>query len=134
MSEGFKIDSRKLERALNRSPRVAGEKVSAAMLEIKQDWVKEARDIAPLDSGNLRRQIRGSKKGALLNTSVEVKGNANDAATGFNYGLYIHEYDAGGKSVSGEKKYLEVSGKQNEDKWRKMLEDSVKRGLFSLWR
>ena len=135
MSSDFKIDSRKLERALRRSPRVAGAKVSGTMDEIKQDWVKESRDVAPIDSGNLRRQLRGSKKGELLDTTVTVNGNAGTSiGSGFNYGLYIHEYNAGGKRVKGEKKYLDVPAEQNKDKWAKWLEDSIKRSLSDLWR
>lgn len=130
MAGSFKLDMSGLLRAIERSPDAAGRGAKLAMDDIKDDWVKEARDIAPLDSGNLRKQIHGEVDGEALNSSVIVTANATQKTGGkrFNYGYYIHE---GHMAEDGKKlrtpgtveKFLDKSA--NESKWQGWLDDEI---------
>lgn len=135
MADGFRIDSKAIERAIRKSPQLAGKALTRSMDEVKQDWVKESVDVAPMDpeptGGNLRRQIQGEREGSGMNSVVKVAGNAT-AGDGFNYGLYIHEHDAGGRSLrqaGAEKKFLDKPAEDNKDKWRDWLEEDVKKAM-----
>ncbi|MEK3995463.1 hypothetical protein MKY29_11980 [Psychrobacillus sp. FSL K6-2365] len=131
----FELDLSELDRAFLRSPQIVGETTEEVLDEIKDDWVMEARDIAPLKSGNLRQQIKGTVQESGMNSSVMVTGNAtNRTGNGdFNYGYYIHELDAGGDSLrtpGTEKKFLEKS--VDETKWQRMLVQRVLNKLRGL--
>jgi hypothetical protein len=128
MAKDFELDLGPLRKLIERSPEAAGRGAKQAMDDIKDDWVRGARDIAPLDTGNLRRQIAGEVEGHDLNQKVIVTANA--AQKGFNYGYYIHEENAGGKSLrkSGTvKKFLDQSAE--EEKWKRWLEEEIKNEL-----
>ncbi|MEH6941680.1 hypothetical protein [Bacillus sp. JJ722] len=124
MAKSFSLDTRGLSVLLQRSPQAVGKGARRALDDIKDDWVKEARDIAPLDTSNLRKQIQGELEGQALNTSVVVTANAKQ--DGFNYGYYIHELDAGGRNLrtpGTEKQFLDKSA--DEEKWQRWLEEEV---------
>ena len=125
---GFELDLSELDRAFLRSPQIVGETTEDVLDEIKDDWVMEARNIAPLKSGNLRQQIKGTVKESGMNSSIMVTGNATNRTgnSNFNYGYYIHELDAGGDSLrtaGTEKKFLEKS--VDEAKWQRTLVQRV---------
>ena len=86
MARHATINVEKLERAISRTPAKMRKHSRKALTEIKDDWVADARDIAPLDTGNLRRQIHGRSD----NKKIAVFGSAKN--NGFDYGLYLHEY------------------------------------------
>lgn len=127
MALDFKLDLTPLRQSVERSPETAGKAAVGAMGEIKDDWVREARDIAPIDSSNLRKQISGEVDVDGLNSSVIVTGDAvNDVGGRFNYGYYIHEMDAGGGTLQTpgtEKKFLDKS--TDESRWQALLEKRV---------
>lgn len=127
MAVDFRLDLTPLRKAIERSPESAGKGAIGAMGEIKDDWVREARDIAPIDTANLRKQIHGEVDVDGLNSSVIVTGDAtNDIGDRFNYGYYIHELDAGGGTLQTpgtEKKFLDESA--DETRWQKLLEKRV---------
>ncbi|MBA9027520.1 hypothetical protein [Peribacillus huizhouensis] len=131
MARSFEIDMRPLKRLIAQSPGAAGRGAKRGLDDVKDDWVRGARDIAPLDTSNLRRQISGKAAGGL-NGSVIVTANAT-AKTGdrrFNYGYYIHEQDAGGKQLRTPgtvKKFLDKSA--DEAKWKRLIEDEMKAEL-----
>ncbi|CAM3640493.1 hypothetical protein [Mesobacillus zeae] len=128
MAKDFDLDLGPLRNLIAKSPDAAGRGAKQALDDIKDDWVREARDIAPLDTGNLRRQIAGEVEGQELNSKVIVTANA--AQKGFNYGYYIHEENAGGKSLrtSGTvKKFLDESA--DEAKWQRWLEEEIENEL-----
>lgn len=125
MAREFEMDLNRIDRALLRASEAAGNGAKQAMDGIKDDWVRGARDIAPLDTGNLRRQIAGDVEGRGLDLKTIVIANA--AQRDFNYGYYIHEEDAGGKSLktSGTvKKFLDESA--DEEKWKRWLEEEIR--------
>ena len=129
MAGSFKLDIGPLRKAIAKSPEHAGRGARQAMDDIKDDWVKEARDIAPLDTSNLRKQIAGEVEGGALDLSAIVTGNATQESKGgkrFNYGYYIHEKNAGGNQLRTPgtvKKFLDESA--DEAKWQKWLEEEV---------
>lgn len=135
MAGEFRIDYTALEKAFRKSPKEVGKALTRTMDEVKADWTKESVDVAPMDpspvGGNLRRQIQGKREGEGLTSVVKMTGNAYNTQDNFNYGLYIHEYDAGGgtlKLAGAEKKFLDKPAEDNTDKWKDWLEDGAKRG------
>lgn len=129
MAVNFQIENiEEVKRIFNRTPEEAGKGIEAAAKKVKSDWVAKARDVAPIDSGNLRRQTQGRVNGRGMETIVKVMSNAG-RTTGFNYAYYIHEMDAGGRNVKGEKKYLDVTAEQRKDKWAKWFESEIKKAV-----
>lgn len=129
----FKFDGKELTKAIKKGKTLSKTNVGKAMHDIKDDWQSKAVDSAPLDSGHLRTQIQGKVKGSGFASVITTTGNASDNS-GFNYGLYIHEYNAGGRNVSGEKKFIEKPLKDNEDKYAKLIEEAIKSSFGSLLR
>lgn len=136
MAKSFSLDMTALIKALEQSPEAAGLGAKQALDDIKDDWVREARDVAPLDTGNLRKQINGDVDGAGLDSQVIVTANAVQSSNGkwkrFNYAYYIHE---GHMAAAGKK--LQTAGtveqflddSANEEKWQGWLEDEVNDAL-----
>lgn len=131
-NDSFDIDWGPLRQALRNAPDVVGRGAIRALDAIKDDWVMEARDIAPIDpiqGGNLRRQIKGKVEKSGLDSSIMVTGNAVNRSSGsgrFNYGYYIHELNAGGDQLQTpgtEKKFLEKS--VDERRWERYLVNKV---------
>lgn len=111
------FDMAQFKKALEKAPEAVADGIKTGLRDIKNNWKEEAVDIAPLKDGTLRQQIH-SKANDL---TVEITANAE--RKGFNYAYYIHEDK--GKAVTGEKKFLDVSGEQNEAKWAKWLEEEI---------
>jgi hypothetical protein len=129
----FNIDIRPFERLIARSPQAAGKGAEKGMDDIKDEWIVKSRNIAPLDTGNLRRQIDGTARAKGIETEVVVTGNATSRGSGrFNYGYYIHEEDAGGKQLrtpGTEKRFLAKVGEENQQDWAKKLEREIEAEL-----
>lgn len=130
MSENFRIDLKPLQNLLVRTSPAAAAGAKAALRDIKDDWVKEARNIAPLDTSNLRKQIEGRVEDDMLGMRTIITANAkqNSGGKDFNYGYYIHEGHMAedGKSLkrSGTtEKFLDESA--DEEKWLRMIEEEI---------
>ena len=127
----FRLDTSALRRALQVSPELVARGADNALTDIKNDWVRDSRDIVPKDTHNLQQQIHGDIQGSGLDGYIEVKANAVRESGGsrFNYGYYIHEDR--GKAVTGEKKFLDKPAEENIDKWgrwlAKEIEDELRR-------
>lgn len=126
----FTLDLSKLTRALSKSPEAAGRGAKLALGDIKRDWVREARDIAPIDSSNLRKQIQAEVFNPGVNGYVEIEANATQDTGGkrFNYAYYIHEQDAGGRQLRApgtEKKFLDKSAEKQQSEWQRWLEEDI---------
>jgi hypothetical protein len=129
----FELDLRQLVQLIRRSPEAAGRGATTAMRDIKDDWKREARNVAPLDTSNLRRQIDGKVDGAGLNSFVEIEANAMNSKQ-FNYAYYIHE---GGMAADGKslrhpgtvEEFLKQPAEQNEQRWADMLEREIREQL-----
>lgn len=129
----FTLDISKLAKAIRQSPEAAGRGATRALGDIKDDWVRGARDIAPVDSTNLRKQIKGDASGGL-GGNVEIHANATQDTGGkrFNYAYYIHEQDAGGRSLKlagAEKKFLDVALEKRKADYQRWLEHEIKAEL-----
>lgn len=129
MAIEFEMDITALKTAVKFAPKVAGDAAVKGMDAIKDDWVAEARDIAPLDKGNLRKQIKGKVEPDGINSSVIVTGDAVNRTKGygrFNYGYYIHEKKAGGKQLRTPGTEYEFLDKAvDEARWQKKLEGNI---------
>lgn len=128
--DGFHLDTRGLELLFRRSPEAAGKGAQRALDDIKDDWVRRSRDIAPLDTSNLRRHINGNVEGEGLESAAIITANATSLSRGsnFNYAYYIHEKDAGGKSLKHPgtvKKFLDKSYDEREQVWREWLIEEI---------
>jgi hypothetical protein len=134
VAKGFSLDLSPLLKAIEQSPEAAGRGAKRGLDDVKDDWVRESRDMAPIDSGNLRRQINGEVDNPGLSGEIVVSVPAMSKWRGrpFNYAYYIHEENAGGKSLrtSGTvKKFLDESAVMRESTWQKMLEKEIEEEL-----
>jgi hypothetical protein len=133
MAKSFNLDLGPLVDLLTKSQTATARGATRAMDDIKDDWVKESRDIAPLDTGNLRKQIHGKVEGAGLGSTVEITANAASKSGGkrFNYAYYIHE---GFMANDGKKlrhpgtieQFLDESAEKRKKEWLKFLEEEIK--------
>jgi len=89
MAGNFTLDTSRLKGALLRSESETENGIRRGLTTIKNDWVADSVDLAPVDSSNLQKQINGQ----VDDVSVIVRGNArhDDRGDIFNYGYYIHE-------------------------------------------
>jgi hypothetical protein len=127
MAEDFRLDTSHLRRLIAQSPTVALKGAKTGLHEALDDWVREARDIAPIDKGTLRRGIKadGVRKDAN-GLTAEISSTAIEHD--FNYAYYIHEEDAGGKNLRTPgtvKQYLDKSAEDNKDKWIGWVEQEI---------
>jgi hypothetical protein len=124
----FELDLSPLADLIRRSGPAAARGAERAMTDIKYDWIREARDIAPLDTRNLRDQMDGEAEKQGLDSYVVVSNSAK-TKSGFNYAYYIHEKDAGGKKLrhpGTEKKFLDIPAERNEQRWLEMIESEMR--------
>lgn len=127
MAGDFTIDTSALDRALRLSPEAAGRGAKTALTDIKNDWQADSVDIAPIDTSNLRKQIKAEVFNPGTNGRVEIHANATRGNKRFNYAYYIHEDK--GTVTNGEKKFLDTPAEENIDKWTQWLEDEVAKEL-----
>lgn len=127
----FQIDTSKFDSAIKKTLKAVEPELNDLMTDIKDNWLKTSRDIAPIDTGLLRREIDGNVTSS--HTEFVVKMNSKAMKDKFNYAYYIHERNAGGKSLKqGRKKYLTESVDSQMPTWNKWanstLESIKKRG------
>lgn len=99
------------------------------LADVKNDWKAESVDIAPIDTSNLRQQITAEVFTEGNDKGVEISANATRGARRFNYAYYIHEEDAGGANVNGEKKFLDKPAQDNTGKWADWIEREIESEL-----
>jgi len=136
MSE-FELDLSKFMQAIQDMPDKVGKGAQVGLKRIKEDWVDGAQDVAPEDTGNLHDLITGEVRGQGTRGFVEVQGNAHAMKGGdhFNYAYYIHELNAGGKSLKLDKnpkavkKFLDKPANDNTDKWQGWMNDEIEKSL-----
>jgi hypothetical protein len=133
MARSFDLDIGPLIDLIRQSQSAAATGATRAMEDIKDDWIKESRDIAPLDSSNLRKQIHGKTEGTGLESMVEITANAISKSNGrrFNYAYYIHEGHMAGdgkklRHPGTVEKFLDESGEKNKQRWLDILEEEIK--------
>jgi hypothetical protein len=112
---------------IRKSPEAAARGAKRGLHDALDDWVRQSRDIAPIDGGTLRKSIHKNPiEGSGLNLEGTVSANATERWRGgtFNYAYYIHEVTE--HAVTGDPKFLDNPAKQNEQKWRDWIEDEIK--------
>ncbi|MDR7001564.1 hypothetical protein [Neobacillus niacini] len=128
MARDFELDTTRLASLLARSPEAAARGARRGLHDSLDDWVLQARNIAPIDKGTLRRGIKAEEvRGRDMDLTAEISSVAKER--NFNYAYYIHELDAGGKNIGGEKKYLDKSAEENKDKWMRWVEEEIRTQL-----
>ncbi|MFE7820591.1 hypothetical protein ACFU1R_20540 [Priestia megaterium] len=132
MARDLELDLTGLMRALQGFEDEAQRSLHGTMDEIKDDWVQKSRDVAPLDDGNLRRQIDGTVEGNGANSKVIVTGNATNSSRGygrFNYGYSLHEEAPSSTNLSTQGttlKFLDEPAQEREAKWMQWLENDLR--------
>lgn len=130
----FTLDMSKFMKAMQQSPDAVERGAKVALGDIKDDWVRGAVDIAPLDKSALRQSIAGTVINPGASGIVEVESNATSDTGGkrFNYSYYIHEHDAGGKQLKTPgtvKKYLDESMEKRQADYQRWLEEEIESEL-----
>jgi hypothetical protein len=112
---------------IRKSPEAAARGAKRGLHDALDDWVRQSRDIAPIDSSTLRRSITAHPiEGSGLNLEGTVSANATERWRNgtFNYAYYIHEVTE--HAITGDPKFIDNPAKQNERKWRGWIEDEIR--------
>jgi len=128
----FKLDMSQLAKAVMLSPDAADKGAKVALKDIKNDWVRESRDVAPIDKRNLRDQIKGDVFNPGASGYIEIEANATQSSGGkrFNYAYYIHEghmAEDGGKlrTTGTVEKFLDDPAEKRQSEWQQWLDEEV---------
>lgn len=125
MAGEFYFESDIMARAIERSIDATARGMLNGLTDVKNDWKAESVDAAPIDTSNLRQQIVAEVFTEGTGPGVEITANATRGSRRFNYAYYIHEEDAGGANVNGEKKFLDRPAQQNQEKWARWIEEEI---------
>jgi hypothetical protein len=128
----IEFNARQFTEALEDAAEVIADGLVNGLHGALDNWRIEARNIAPLDKGTLR---RGFGENEISGSGLDLTGEFAVVATErsrrgqrFNYAYYIHEKNMGGKSLrhpGTEKKFLDVALERNDDRWKKQIEDDI---------
>lgn len=129
MAGEFYFESNGLAQAMERSIDATARGMLNGLTDVKNDWKAESVDAAPIDTSNLRQQIAAEVFTEGDSTGVEITANATRGSRRFNYAYYIHEEDAGGANVNGEKKFLDKPAQDNKEKWADWIEREIESEL-----
>jgi len=129
MAGEFYFESNGLAQAIERSIDATARGMLNGLTDVKNDWKAESVDAAPIDTSNLRQQIAAEVFTEGDSTGVEITANATRGSRRFNYAYYIHEEDAGGANVNGEKKFLDKPAQDNKEKWADWIEREIESEL-----
>lgn len=132
MAVGLKIDIAKFRRDLNATVDAIGAGAKRGMHDALDDWLRESRDIAPLDKGTLRQNIHQDN---VIQNGLNIEGglvaNAVESSPGwprFNYAYYLHEVkgDIKRPTTPGTvAKFLDEPAREHERRWVKMIENEI---------
>lgn len=114
------IDVSELVKKMDATPKAVGQSAQTAMKSIARDWKQQARDVAPIDTGSLRRDIE-EKLNVGNGANIVVEMSSNTYNSGFNYAYYQHE-------VNG-RKYLDTTAERNTGKWGEYIEKEIAKGV-----
>lgn len=125
----FYIEASGLGQTTARTVEATARGMLNGLTDVKNDWKAESVDIAPIDTSNLRQQIAAEVFTEGNDAGVEITANATRGSRRFNYAYYIHEEDAGGANVNGEKKFLDKPALDNKEKWADWIEREIESEL-----
>lgn len=116
-----------LIRLLEKSPKAVYDGAKRGLHDTMNEWLSKSRDIAPLDSGNLRRQLHTEVDDKVL--AGEIYGNAVEYSLKygrFNYGYWLHEIHTGNLSTPGTvHKFIDAPAKKDKEKWLRHIEKEI---------
>lgn len=118
----FSIDLSPLIRQYQQTPSAIAKGARSGMQDALNDWQAEARDDAPFEYGELKRQIEQELKGSGLNVEGIISNNVYN--NGFNYAYWQHNV-RGGQGL----KYIDNVAERNQDKWLDWIKDEIKAEL-----
>ena len=98
------------------------QEVIKAIEDVTLDLTDKAKNLAPLDTGALR----ASGKGEVKQTGQKVRGEVTFDKP---YALKQHEEMSYNHPRGGQAKYLELPLRQNQDRYKKYIEDKIKKKL-----
>lgn len=127
MAGSFTFDSKALHKALAQSVHATGEGLRDGLNDVKNDWLTESEQIAPMQDGHLREALDGTVNDLSVEVGVKSSDLKRTSGKAFNYAAYIHDYD--GRAVTGEKKFLDVAAQTNQADWERMMERSLENSL-----
>ena len=127
MAGTFTFDMKALQQALAKSIPATGEGLRDGLNDVKNDWLTESEQIAPLQDGHLREALDGTVNDLSVEVGVKASDLHRTSGKAFNYAAYIHDYD--GRAVTGEKKFLDVVAQTNQADWERIMERSVEKSL-----
>jgi len=125
MAGEFYFESDVMARAIERSIDATARGMLNGLTDIKNEWKAESVDAAPIDTSNLRQQIAAEVFTEGTESGVEITANATRGSRRFNYAYYIHEENAGGANISGEKKFLDKPAQNSKEKWAGWIEREI---------
>lgn len=132
----LEFDAREFFDAMRGTPSAFVDGAITGMHNVLNDWQMQSRDVAPLDTGTLRRMIETKLDSQYgLNLTGRISANAYKGMYGakrFNYAYYIHEVK--GDSFKGRRpgtigKFLDDPAKKSVERWQEQLEADIMREL-----
>lgn len=134
----FEFDLSKFAAALEGAADALEAGARLGLDEVLDEWVNDARNVAPIDKGMLRGGIqRGPIEGTGLYLTGTVDANRTERSRKgrrFNYAYYIHEGFAAkaGKRLRTPgtiEKFLEQPLKENESRYQAIVERAIEKEL-----
>lgn len=136
MSREIELNLGNILRLYSGAMDIVADAAKRGMHDALDEWRIESTDIAPIDKGTLRRGFGPNRiTGSGLDLDGEFNVTAIESTRGaqrFNYAYYIHEKNAGGRSLraSGtEKKFLDIPAEQHGEKWLRGVEAEIQSEL-----
>ena len=102
------------------------EATKKAMEKIVNDLTRRSKQLAPLDTGNLRGSGFGEVKEESNETIGTVTFNAGADEYGMSYALIQHEDMSFHHPKGGQAKYLEQPLNENRERYKSFIKDKIK--------
>ncbi|MFE4202139.1 HK97 gp10 family phage protein [Aneurinibacillus aneurinilyticus] len=130
MAANIELDLSKFIRLLEKTPEAIHRGGKRGLHDAMDDWLAKSRDVAPLDKGNLRKQLATEVDPKTL--TGEIRGNAVEHSPGygrFNYGYWLHEDEGQSANLSTPDtvhKFLDEPAKLHQKEWVRHIESEIK--------
>lgn len=127
MAVKFDLDISGFISVLGATPKAVYTGAKRGLHDAMDEWLAESRDVAPLDSGQLRRLMETEVDGL----TGEITANAVESSPKygrFNYAYWLHEDDgqkANLHTPGTVHKFLDDPAEENRDKWLRHIESEI---------
>ncbi|MCP1354662.1 HK97 gp10 family phage protein [Aneurinibacillus migulanus] len=129
MAANIELDLSKFIRLLEKTPEAVYRGGKRGLHDAMDDWLAESRDVAPLDKGNLRKQLATEVDPKTL--TGEIHGNAVEYSPEygrFNYGYWLHEDEGQSTKLSTPNtthKFLDKPAQEHQKDWLRHIESEI---------